>query len=51
VAKKCSAAPTAVSALAGVLNASTMRRLNYEIDDRKRAPADVAKEFLSTLRP
>lgn len=32
--------------LAPLLTDATMRRLNYEVDGKKREPADVAKEFL-----
>lgn len=37
----------ALNALAPKLTDSTMRRLNYEVDGKKREPADVAKEFLT----
>lgn len=32
--------------LAGALDDETMQRLNYEVDEKKRAPADVARDFL-----
>jgi len=32
--------------LAGVLNDVTMRQLNYEVDEHKRAPREVARQFL-----
>lgn len=32
--------------LSGKIDATTMRRLNYEIDGKKRDPAEVAREFL-----
>jgi glycine betaine/choline ABC-type transport system substrate-binding protein len=32
--------------LSGVLNVEAMRQLNYAVDGEKRAPADVAREFL-----
>lgn len=35
--------------LAGRIPEATMRRLNHEVDGRKRAPAEVAAEFLRTL--
>ena len=38
----------AAEALDGLIDDSTMRRLNYEVDGRKRTPADVAHEFLRT---
>ena len=37
----------ALNALAPKLTDNTMRRLNYEVDGKKREPADVAKEFLT----
>jgi osmoprotectant transport system permease protein len=36
----------ALASLAGRLDAPTMRRLNYEVDGRHRAPADVAREVV-----
>jgi len=36
----------ALNALAGKLDDSQMQTLNYEVDERKRSPADVAREFL-----
>ena len=36
----------ALSRLAGKLDADTMRRLNYEIDGKRRTPAEVAREYL-----
>ena len=38
----------AAQALDGLIDDGTMRRLNYEVDGRKRTPADVAHEFLRT---
>ena len=32
--------------LAGRIDAATMRRLNYEVDGRHRAPAEVARELV-----
>lgn len=37
----------ALNALAPKLTDATMQRLNYEVDGKKREPADVAKEFLT----
>ncbi len=37
----------ALNALSSKLTDATMRRLNYEVTDKKREPADVAKEFLT----
>ena len=36
--------------LAGRLDEATMRRLNYEVDERKRSPEAVAREFLESRR-
>jgi glycine betaine/choline ABC-type transport system substrate-binding protein len=38
----------AVDALAGRLDAPTMRRLNHAVDGEHRSPAEVAREFLGT---
>jgi osmoprotectant transport system permease protein len=32
--------------LGGILTVDEMRRLNYAVDGEKRAPKDVAREFL-----
>ena len=45
---KCRAA---LESLAGILDDATMRRLNYEVDGRKRRVEDVVREFLSGARP
>ncbi|HKI69636.1 MAG TPA: glycine betaine ABC transporter substrate-binding protein, partial [Verrucomicrobiae bacterium] len=34
--------------LAGKISNKTMQRLNYEVDQEKRSPAEVAREFLQT---
>jgi len=39
----------AIALLAGRIDAATMRRLNFEVDGRHRAPAEVAREFVKTL--
>jgi len=39
----------AMEALAGRMDAATMRRLNFEVDGRKRDPRDVAREFVAAL--
>ena len=39
----------ALEELSGRLTDAVMRRLNYEVDGRHRAPADVAAEFLQTV--
>ncbi|MBI3910820.1 MAG: quaternary ammonium transporter, partial [Armatimonadetes bacterium] len=36
----------ALAPLAGALDEALMQRLNYEVDEKKRAAADVAREFL-----
>jgi glycine betaine/choline ABC-type transport system substrate-binding protein len=36
----------ALQKLSGRIDAATMRRLNNEVDGRKRDPAEVAREFL-----
>ena len=36
--------------LSGKISSDTMRRLNYEVDGKKRAPRAVAAEFLATLK-
>jgi len=36
----------ALAKLSGRIDAATMRRLNFEIDGRKRRPEDVSREFL-----
>ena len=37
---------SAVDALAGRIDAATMRRMNHAVDGERRAPAAVAREFL-----
>jgi glycine betaine/choline ABC-type transport system substrate-binding protein len=39
----------ALEGLAGAIDAKDMRRLNYEVDGRKRNPREVAREFLAGL--
>jgi len=41
----------AMDMLAGRIDAATMRRLNFEVDGRKRNPRDVARDYLATLLP
>ena len=38
----------ALARLSGKLDAGTMRRLNNEVDGKKRDPAEVAREFLAS---
>jgi glycine betaine/choline ABC-type transport system substrate-binding protein len=40
----------ALAGLAGRIDAAAMRRMNLAVDGGGRAPADVAREFLTTLR-
>jgi glycine betaine/choline ABC-type transport system substrate-binding protein len=40
----------ALDRLAGRIDAAAMRRMNHAVDGRRRDPADVAREFLDTLR-
>ena len=47
VDKKCRAATRAFEQLAGTLDDAAMRRLNYEVDGKKRDVAAVVKELLS----
>jgi glycine betaine/choline ABC-type transport system substrate-binding protein len=44
-------AVAALESLAGRLDDATMRRLNHEVDEKKRDPADVAREFLAGIEP
>jgi glycine betaine/choline ABC-type transport system substrate-binding protein len=44
---KCAGAAKALDGLAGRLDDATMRRLNYEVDGRKRDVAEVVRELLS----
>ncbi len=44
---KCGGAASALESLVGTLNEATMRRLNFEVDGRKRDPREVIREFLS----
>jgi glycine betaine/choline ABC-type transport system substrate-binding protein len=50
VAKKCKGAPAALESLARTIDDATMRRLNFEVDGRKRGVADVVREFLDAHR-
>jgi len=40
----------ALEPLARRLDDSTMQRLNYEVDENKRSPEEVARDFLSSLK-
>jgi glycine betaine/choline ABC-type transport system substrate-binding protein len=48
--RKCRDASQALQSLAGTIDDSTMRRLNFEVDGRKRAVAEVVREFVSHPR-
>ena len=41
---------TVLNKLSGKISSETMRRLNYEVDGKKRPPRAVAAEFLATLK-
>lgn len=45
---RCHGAREALETLANSIDEATMRRLNYEVDGKKRDVADVAREFLQT---
>lgn len=47
--QKCAAAPDALRSLDRAFDEAAMRRLNYAVDGKKRAPADVAREALASL--
>ena len=47
---KCPGARAALERLAGSFDDAAMRRLNYEVDGKKRDVADVAREFLTSVR-
>jgi len=48
--KKCGGAAKALASLARTIDDATMRRLNYEVDGKKRDVAEVVKAFLSAPR-
>jgi glycine betaine/choline ABC-type transport system substrate-binding protein len=50
LSEKCAAAPLALLSLHDAFDERAMRRLNYAIDGQKRAPAEVAREALASLR-
>lgn len=45
--KKCGGASAALKSLTKTIDDATMRRLNFEVDGKKRDVAEVAREFLS----
>ena len=48
--RKCGGASKALASLARTIDDATMRRLNYEVDGKKRDVAEVVKAFLSAPR-
>jgi glycine betaine/choline ABC-type transport system substrate-binding protein len=44
--RKCRGASQALASLAGTIDDATMRRLNFEVDGKKRDVAEVARTFL-----
>jgi glycine betaine/choline ABC-type transport system substrate-binding protein len=48
--RKCPAASGALRSLAGSIDDTTMRRLNFEVDGRKRDVAEVVHQFLNAPR-
>lgn len=44
--RKCGGASRALASLAGRIDDATMRRLNFEVDGKKRDVAEVVREFL-----
>jgi glycine betaine/choline ABC-type transport system substrate-binding protein len=49
--RKCAGASAALASLANAIDDATMRRLNYEVDGKKRDVAEVVREFLAAQRP
>jgi len=50
IERKCRGASRALATLSNILDDAAMRRLNYEVDGKKRDVAEVARELL-TLHP
>lgn len=50
IAKKCAGAPAALESLARTIDDATMRRLNFEVDGKKRGVDTVVREFLHAHR-
>ena len=48
--QRCSGASSALQSLAGTIDDATMRRLNFEVDGRRRDAGEVVREFLSGRR-
>ena len=45
--KRCKGATAALESLRGTIDDATMRRLNYDVDGRKRDVEEVVKELLA----
>jgi glycine betaine/choline ABC-type transport system substrate-binding protein len=50
IASKCGGARGAIDSLKGTIDETTMRRLNFEVDGKKRDVGEVAREWLTTKR-
>lgn len=48
--RRCKGASAALESLHGTIDDATMRRLNYDVDGRKREVADVVRELLQRLQ-
>jgi glycine betaine/choline ABC-type transport system substrate-binding protein len=48
---KCAAARSALDSLSGRIDDATMRRLNYEVDGKKRAVAEAVTDFRQSAQP
>ena len=49
--RKCPGASKALDSLQNTIDDAAMRRMNFEVDGKKRAVADVAREFLRNVAP
>ncbi|MGZ7080195.1 MAG: glycine betaine ABC transporter substrate-binding protein [Thermoanaerobaculia bacterium] len=49
--RKCSGASAALDSMAHTIDDATMRRLNFEVDGKKRDVREVAREFLGKRSP
>ncbi|HXG58686.1 MAG TPA: hypothetical protein VNL91_06660 [Thermoanaerobaculia bacterium] len=50
IGAKCGGASEALQSLAGTIDDATMRRLDFEVDGKKRSAGGVAREFLAPRR-
>ena len=48
--RRCSGASSALQSLAGTIDDATMRRLNYEVDGKRRDVAEVVRDLLNARR-